>query len=75
MDSINGASRQFISLFASLLTGRFRNNAKSSLHEKEIKIITDLGGREIDNPHLLLKEIYSIDLAFRAKQKVKIYRL
>lgn len=29
----------------------------------------------MDNTHLLLKEIYSIDLAFRARQKVKIYRL
>lgn len=75
MGSINGVSRYFISLFANLLTARFRNNAKRNLHEKEIKIITDLGGREMDNTHLLLKEIYSIDLAFRARQKVKIYRL
>jgi len=38
---------------------------------KKIKKITDFGGREMDNPHLLLKEIYCIDLAFRARQKIK----
>lgn len=75
MDSINGVSRYFISLFAILLTARFRNNAKRSLHEKEIKIITHWGGREMDKPHLLLKEIYSIDLTFRARQKIKIFGL
>lgn len=38
------------------------------------KIITSLWGREMDNPHLLLKEIYSLDLAFRGRWKKK-YRL
>lgn len=29
----------------------------------------------MDKPHLLLKEIYSIDLAFRARQNVKLFGL
>lgn len=35
--------------------------------------MTDFGGREMDNSHLLLKEIYPIDLAFRAWQKDRKY--
>lgn len=54
--------------FANLLPTRFRNNAKRSLHGNKIKIVTDFGGREMDNPHLLLKEIHPIDPAFRAWQ-------
>lgn len=70
MDSINGVSRYFISLFANLLIARFRNNAERSLHEKEIKrttLITDLG-REMDNPHLLFREIHSIELGSKSRR-------